>query len=79
MAEKKIQYVLFVMRTEYKKRDGNAESVAKIKSETGFPQGFSVQNTKNATERAYLLKRYLDAGQQRRCFPCNHSETTLKI
>ena len=60
MAEKKIQYV-FVCDANFgiQKRDVEiAESVAKIKSETGFPQGFSVQNTKNATERAYLTKNY---------------------
>ena len=40
-----------------------AEYVAKVKSDTGFPQALSVQNTKNATERAYLTQKILsDAG-----------------
>ena len=47
-----------------KKRDVEiAEYVADTKNRTGFPQGFSVQNTKNATERAYLTQKILsDAG-----------------
>jgi radical SAM superfamily enzyme YgiQ (UPF0313 family) len=40
-----------------------AESVAKVKAETGYPQALSVQNTKNATERAYQTQKILsDAG-----------------
>jgi len=40
-----------------------AEAVAEIRKRTGFPHGFSVQNTKNATERAYLTQKILsDAG-----------------
>ena len=65
MAEKRIEYI-FVCDANFgiQKRDVEiAESVAKIKSETGFPQGFSVQNTKNATERAYLTQKIIaDAG-----------------
>ncbi|MSR16003.1 MAG: radical SAM protein, partial [Gammaproteobacteria bacterium] len=33
--------------------------VARIKSETGYPHALSVQNTKNATERAYLTQKIL--------------------
>ncbi|MBF0401133.1 MAG: radical SAM protein [Magnetococcales bacterium] len=37
--------------------------VADNRARTGFPQGFSVQNTKNATERAFLTQKILsDAG-----------------
>ena len=65
MAEKRIEYI-FVCDANFgiQKRDVEiAESVAKIKRETGFPQGFSVQNTKNATERAYLTQKIIaDAG-----------------
>ncbi len=40
-----------------------AEYVAKTKRETGYPQALSVQNTKNATERAYRTQKILsDAG-----------------
>lgn len=40
-----------------------AEHVAKVKRDTGFPQALSVQNTKNATDRAYLTQKILaDAG-----------------
>ncbi|MBC7907746.1 MAG: cobalamin B12-binding domain-containing protein [Rhodospirillaceae bacterium] len=40
-----------------------AECVAKLKRETGFPKALSVQNTKNATERAYATQKILsDAG-----------------
>jgi radical SAM superfamily enzyme YgiQ (UPF0313 family) len=40
-----------------------AEYVAKVKRETGYPNALSVQNTKNATERAYLTQKILsDAG-----------------
>lgn len=40
-----------------------AEYVAKVKSETGYPAALSVQNTKNATERAYRTQKILsDAG-----------------
>lgn len=39
------------------------EHVAEMKRKTGFPRALSVQNTKNATERAYLTQKILaDAG-----------------
>ena len=40
-----------------------AEYVAKVKATTGYPVALSVQNTKNATERAYQTQKILsDAG-----------------
>ncbi|MCR9257496.1 MAG: radical SAM protein [Alphaproteobacteria bacterium] len=40
-----------------------AEHVAKVKKSRGYPKALSVQNTKNATERAYLTQKILsDAG-----------------
>ena len=40
-----------------------AERVAANRKRTGFPEGFSVQNTKNATERAYNTQKVIsDAG-----------------
>ena len=40
-----------------------AKSVAEVKRTTGYPVALSVQNTKNATERAYLTQKILsDAG-----------------
>jgi radical SAM superfamily enzyme YgiQ (UPF0313 family) len=64
-ASKKIEYI-FVCDANFgiQKRDIEiAERVADIRKRTGFPQGFSVQNTKNATERAYLTQKILsDAG-----------------
>jgi len=40
-----------------------AEYVAKVKQTSGYPVALSVQNTKNATERAYLTQKILsDAG-----------------
>jgi hypothetical protein len=36
-----------------------AEAVAEVRRRTGFPHGFSVQNTKNATERAYQTQKIL--------------------
>ena len=40
-----------------------ARTIATKKSEHGFPKAFSVQNTKNATERAYLTQKILsDSG-----------------
>jgi hypothetical protein len=46
------------------KRDVDiARYVAKVKAETSFPRALSVQNTKNATERAYETQKLLsDAG-----------------
>jgi radical SAM superfamily enzyme YgiQ (UPF0313 family) len=35
------------------------EYVAAVKRRTGYPQALSVQNTKNATERAYLVQKTL--------------------
>ena len=47
-----------------KKRDVDlARYVAEIKEKTGYPMALSVQNTKNATERAYETQKILaDAG-----------------
>ena len=40
-----------------------ARTIAARKSELGYPKAFSVQNTKNATERAYLTQKILsDSG-----------------
>jgi radical SAM superfamily enzyme YgiQ (UPF0313 family) len=40
-----------------------ARAIADKKAEHGYPKAFSVQNTKNATERAYLTQKILsDAG-----------------
>lgn len=65
MAKKKIEYI-FVCDANFgiKKRDIDiAKTVASVKEKTGFPQGFSVQNTKNATERAYQTQKIIsDAG-----------------
>lgn len=36
-----------------------AQQVAQIKGKTGYPQALSVQNTKNATERAYQVQKTL--------------------
>ncbi len=65
MAERKIEYI-FVCDANFgiQKRDIDiARRVAEIKQRTGYPQGFSVQNTKNATERAYETQKIIaDAG-----------------
>ncbi|MBS0546269.1 MAG: cobalamin-dependent protein [Proteobacteria bacterium] len=64
-AEKKIEYI-FCCDANFgiQKRDVDiANHVAKIKKQTGYPVALSVQNTKNATERAYLTQKILsDAG-----------------
>jgi radical SAM superfamily enzyme YgiQ (UPF0313 family) len=64
-AEKKIEYI-FCCDANFgiQKRDVDiANHVAKIKKKTGYPVALSVQNTKNATERAYLTQKILsDAG-----------------
>jgi len=64
-AKNKIEYI-FCCDANFgiQKRDVDiAEYVAKVKSETGYPQALSVQNTKNATERAYLTQKILsDSG-----------------
>ena len=64
-AEKKIEYI-FCCDANFgiQKRDVDiANYVADIKKATGYPVALSVQNTKNATERAYLTQKILsDAG-----------------
>ncbi len=64
-ADKKIEYV-FCCDANFgiQKRDVDiAKYVADIKKKTGYPVALSVQNTKNATERAYLTQKILsDAG-----------------
>jgi radical SAM superfamily enzyme YgiQ (UPF0313 family) len=64
-ARKKIEYI-FCCDANFgiQKRDVDiANYVADIKKKTGFPVALSVQNTKNATERAYLTQKILsDAG-----------------
>lgn len=43
-----------------------AETLARTKAERGFPKAVSVQNTKNATDRAYLTQKILsDAGMNK--------------
>lgn len=64
-ARRKIEYV-FCCDANFgiQKRDVEiARYVAKLKAATGYPVALSVQNTKNATERAYLTQKILsDAG-----------------
>ena len=64
-AEKKIEYI-FCCDANFgiQKRDVDiANYVADIKKQSGYPVALSVQNTKNATERAYLTQKILsDAG-----------------
>jgi len=64
-ADKRIEYI-FCCDANFgiQKRDVDiANYVAKVKKSTGFPVALSVQNTKNATERAYLTQKILsDAG-----------------
>jgi hypothetical protein len=64
-AEKKIEYI-FCCDANFgiQKRDVDiAKYVAGIKQDTGYPVALSVQNTKNATERAYETQKILsDAG-----------------
>jgi radical SAM superfamily enzyme YgiQ (UPF0313 family) len=64
-AEKKIEYI-FCCDANFgiQKRDVEiANYVADTKKTTGYPVALSVQNTKNATERAYLTQKILsDAG-----------------
>jgi radical SAM superfamily enzyme YgiQ (UPF0313 family) len=63
--DKKVEYI-FVCDANFGilKRDIEiAEKVAGLRRSTGYPQGFSVQSTKNATDRAYLTQKVLaDAG-----------------
>lgn len=57
----KVKYI-FVCDANFgiQKRDVEvAQSVAAVRQRTGFPHGFSVQNTKNATERAYECQKIL--------------------
>ncbi|UYN97351.1 MAG: cobalamin-dependent protein [Enhydrobacter sp.] len=64
-AKKKIEYI-FCCDANFgiQKRDVDiANYVADVKKQTGYPVALSVQNTKNATERAYLTQKILsDAG-----------------
>ncbi len=64
-AKRRIEYI-FCCDANFgiQKRDVDiARYVAKVKAETGFPRALSVQNTKNATERAYETQKLLsDAG-----------------
>jgi radical SAM superfamily enzyme YgiQ (UPF0313 family) len=82
-AHNRIEYI-FVCDANFgiQKRDVDiAQHVADIRKRTGFPQGFSVQNTKNATERAYLTQKILsDAGLNKGVALSMQSldETTLK-
>lgn len=60
-ADKKVQYV-FCADANFGilKRDVDiARYVAKVKKERGYPHALSVQNTKNATERAYETQTIL--------------------
>ncbi|CAN7386077.1 radical SAM protein [Bradyrhizobium sp. LjRoot220] len=60
-ARREVKYI-FVCDANFgiQKRDVEiAEAVAEIRQRTGFPHGFSVQNTKNATERAYQTQKIL--------------------
>jgi hypothetical protein len=60
-AGREVKYI-FVCDANFgiQKRDVDiAEAVAEIRRRTGFPHGFSVQNTKNATERAYQTQKIL--------------------
>jgi radical SAM superfamily enzyme YgiQ (UPF0313 family) len=64
-SQHKIEYI-FCCDANFgiQKRDVDiAECVAKVKAATGYPVALSVQNTKNATERAYQTQKILsDAG-----------------
>jgi radical SAM superfamily enzyme YgiQ (UPF0313 family) len=64
-AARKIEYI-FCCDANFgiQKRDVDiANYVASVKTTTGYPVALSVQNTKNATERAYLTQKILsDAG-----------------
>ncbi len=64
-AKRKIEYI-FCCDANFgiQKRDVDiANYVASVKKTTGYPVALSVQNTKNATERAYLTQKILsDAG-----------------
>lgn len=64
-ARRKIEYI-FCCDANFgiQKRDVDiANYVAEVKAKTGYPRALSVQNTKNATERAYETQKILsDAG-----------------
>ena len=64
-AKNKVEYI-FVCDANFGslKRDIEiAQYVADLRAKTGYPHGFSVQSTKNATERAYITQKILaDAG-----------------
>lgn len=64
-AKNKVEYI-FCCDANFgiQKRDVDiANHVAAVKKKTGYPVALSVQNTKNATERAYLTQKILsDAG-----------------
>lgn len=64
-SQNKVEYI-FCCDANFgiQKRDVDiAEYVAKVKAATGYPVALSVQNTKNATERAYQTQKILsDAG-----------------
>ncbi|HLG49638.1 MAG TPA: radical SAM protein [Reyranella sp.] len=64
-AKRRIEYI-FCCDANFgiQKRDVDiANYVASVKKRTGYPVALSVQNTKNATERAYLTQKILsDAG-----------------
>ncbi len=63
-ADKKIEYI-FTCDANFGilKRDVDlAKYVARSKRETGYPRALSVQNTKNATERAYETQKILSDG-----------------
>lgn len=60
-ADNKIEFI-FCCDANFgiQKRDVEiVEYVAQVKRKTGYPQALSVQNTKNATERAYLTQKIL--------------------
>ena len=60
-ADHAVKYI-FVCDANFgiQKRDVEiAEYVAEVRAKTGYPHGFSVQNTKNATERAYQSQKIL--------------------
>ena len=65
MINKKINYI-FVCVANFGMQQQDieiAKYVAELKIKTGYPQGFSVQNTKNATERAYQTQKIIsDSG-----------------
>jgi radical SAM superfamily enzyme YgiQ (UPF0313 family) len=64
-AERQVKYI-FVCDANFgiQKRDVEiAQYVSDTRKRTGFPHGFSVQNTKNATERAYQSQKILADGK----------------